>query len=162
MREFMKKSLLILMSILLTLACQKTPEISGALDFTVNDLSGNEVKLSQYRGQLVLLNIWATWCGPCVREIPDLNALHHSYKDKNVVVLGVSVDAKMDDVKQALNSNIKIDYAVWFANQDFIKQFQISSIPHTMIIDKNGFVVQQMIGMQSKETFEGAIQKALK
>lgn len=157
----MKKLLVSLALVLITVSCQKSPEMSGVLDFTVNDLNGNEVKFSQYRGKVVLLNIWATWCPPCVKEIPDLNELHHAYKDKDVVILGVSVDAKIDDVKQALNSNIKIDYPVWFANRDFLEQFKVSSIPHTLIVDKKGLVVQQMIGMQSKETFETAIQKAM-
>ena len=158
----MKKLLVSLALVLITVSCQKSPEMPGILDFTVNDLNGNEVKFSQYRGKVVLLNIWATWCPPCVKEIPDLNELHHAYKDKDVVILGVSVDAKIDDVKQALNSNIKIDYPVWFANQDFIKQFQVTSIPHTLIVDKKGMVVQQMLGMQSKETFESAIQNVIK
>lgn len=158
----MKKLLVSMALVLITVSCQKSPDIPGTLDFTVNDLNGNEVKFSQYRGKVVLLNIWATWCPPCVKEIPDLNELHHAYKDKDVVILGVSVDAKIDDVKQALNSNIKIDYPVWFANQDFIKQFQVTSIPHTLIVDKKGLVVQQMLGMQSKETFASAIQNVMR
>ncbi len=155
-----KTGWLILILITLT-ACQKTPEISGAFDFTVSDLNGNEMKFSQFRGKTVLLNIWATWCPPCVKEIPDLNELHHAYQDKNVVILGVSVDAKIDDVTSALKSNLKIDYPVWFANRDFLEQFKVSSIPHTLIVDKNGLVVQQMIGKHSKSAFESALQKAM-
>ncbi len=157
----MKKILVSLVLVLITVSCQKSPEMSGVLDFTVNDLNGNEVKFSQYRGKVVLLNIWATWCPPCVKEIPDLNELHHAYKDKDVAILGVTVDAKVGDVTDALKSDLKIDYPVWFANEEFIKQFQVSSIPHTLIIDKNGKVVQQMTGMQSKTVFDEALRKAM-
>ncbi len=146
---------------LILMSCGKTSPPDGAVNFTITDLEGKSNSFSQFYGKTVLLNIWATWCPPCVKEIPDLNEIYHEYKDKNVVVLGVSVDQSVDVVKADLNGKLKIDYPVWFADQDFINQFSISSIPKTLIINKDGKVIEQFIGLQSKGTFINGLQKAM-
>lgn len=146
---------------LVFLSCGKSPDATKVLDFRANDLNGKTVHFSEYRGKVVLLNVWATWCPPCVKEIPDLNEIYHEYKDKGVVVLGLSLDVSAEDVREALNRGLKIDYPVWHGDQEFARQYQIRGIPHTMIVSKEGTVVEQMTGMQSKETFEAAIRKLL-
>jgi thiol-disulfide isomerase/thioredoxin len=151
-----------LIMIALIISCSKSsapPE--GAINFTLPDLDGKINSFSQFYGKPVLLNIWATWCGPCVREIPDINQIYHEYKDKNIIVLGVSVDQNADVVKADLNGKLKIDYPIWIADEDFMKQFNITSIPMTLIINKEGKVVDQFVGMQSKETFIEGLSKAL-
>lgn len=146
---------------LITLSCGKSSDTVKVLDFKANDLNGKTVHFSEYRGKVVLLNIWATWCPPCVKEIPDLNQIYHEYKDKGVVVLGLSLDVSAEDVREALNRGLQMDYPVWHGDQEFAQQHQIRGIPHTMIVNKEGAVVEQMTGMQSKETFEAAIRKLL-
>src|SRR5262245_9701290 len=69
------------------------------LNFTVKDISGKDVRLSQYKGKVVLVNFWATWCKPCRVEIPTLSALYRDYKDQGFVVLGISVDSEVAAVK---------------------------------------------------------------
>jgi len=71
----------------------------SAPDFTLNDINGKKVNLSEFKGKAVLLNFWATWCGPCRAEMPSLNNLYNEYKDKDFVVLAVSVDTSEKPVK---------------------------------------------------------------
>src|SRR5687767_204489 len=75
------------------------PHSKANLNFTVKDIAGKDVRLSQYKGQVVLLNFWATWCKPCRVEIPSLIALYRDYKDQGFVVLGVSVDSEVPLIK---------------------------------------------------------------
>src|SRR5687767_3343855 len=81
------------------------------LDFTVKDIAGKDVRLSQYQGQVVLLNFWATWCVPCKREIPALTALYRDYKKRGFVVLGVSVDSEIRAIKPFARE-MKMNYPV--------------------------------------------------
>lgn len=158
----MKRLWLIMAVMIMIVSCGKSSPTRNVLDFKANDLNGKEMSFAEYRGKVVLLNIWATWCPPCVKEIPDLNEVHHAYKNRDVIVLGVSVDASAEDVRQALKGKIKVDYPVWHADADFIRRFQIRSIPHTMIVNKEGVIVEEMMGIQSRDAFESALRKAMK
>ncbi|HMW32903.1 MAG TPA: TlpA disulfide reductase family protein [bacterium] len=145
---------------LMSSGCNK-PGSGGAVDFTIKDLDGNTVSLSQYRGKTVLLNIWATWCGPCKKEIPDLIALHNEMKDKDVVVLGVLLESESAEASKPTVKEFNINYPVWYGDDAFAQQFQVQAFPTTVIIDKNGKSVKTMIGLQSKAKFEAAVREAL-
>ena len=138
---------------------------SIAADFTWTE-DGKKVSFSEVTaGKVVLLNIWATWCPPCRREIPDLVAISNEMAAKGVVVFGVSLDQKGDPVASVKafaekNSMGYINLVDNASGQIAEAYGGIQSIPTTFIIDRQGKIVQKIIGSQSKEAFVAALQKA--
>jgi thiol-disulfide isomerase/thioredoxin len=136
-----------------------------AVDFTWVDNGKKTSFLEVTSGKVVLLNIWATWCPPCRREIPDLVAIANEMAAKGVVVFGVSLDSKADPVasvkafaeKQSIGYINVVDNS---SNQIADAYGGIQSIPTTFIIDRQGNIVQKIVGSQSKEAFVAALQKA--
>lgn len=145
-------------------ACNK-PEaptaMDGGINFTVVDLNGREVSLAQFRGKTVLLNIWATWCKPCIREIPDLKAVHEDLKDQGVVVLGVLLESgSPEEARPLVEQQLQINYPVWYGDDAFARLFKVEAFPTTVIIDRTGKVSQVMLGAQTKERFVDALKRA--
>jgi cytochrome c biogenesis protein CcmG, thiol:disulfide interchange protein DsbE len=118
---------------------------SPAPDFTVQDAE-RKVTLSQYRGQVVVLNFWATWCPPCVEETPSLVQMNDRLKNKGVTLVGVSVDVDGDAYHRFLKDH-KIDYVtVRDANQKSNNLYGTFKFPETYIIDRNGTLRRKFIG----------------
>lgn len=142
-----------------------TKSESKAVDFAWVD-NGKKVSFFEVTaGKVVLLNIWATWCPPCRREIPDLVAISNEMAAKGVVVFGVSLDQKGDPVASVKtfaekNSMGYINIVDNNSNQIAEAYGGIQSIPTTFIIDRQGNIVQKIVGSQSKEAFVAALQKA--
>ncbi|SKB39474.1 Peroxiredoxin [Sphingobacterium nematocida] len=121
--------------------------VSGTVlapEFTLNDVDGNPVSLASYRGGYVLVDFWASWCGPCRAENPNLVAAYEKYKDKNFTVLAVSLDTKKDLWLKAIEE----DKLPWTQVCDFKANksevsimYDISSIPANVLVDPNGFIV---------------------
>jgi len=139
--------------------------VGKAVDFTWKD--GSKVmSFSEYtKGKVVLLNLWATWCAPCKREIPDLIEIANEMESKGVVVFGVSVDG--DDRKVTLVNNFVEKTSINYINiiDDEMKKIStayggIQSIPTTFIIDRQGNVIQKIVGGQTKAQFMTALQRA--
>lgn len=117
-------------------------------DFALSDIKGNELRLSDLTGKVVMLEFWATWCPPCVDSIPDMNALHEKYKDRGFVLLGISMD-KGESAKERVEASIKehsIAYRVLIDDKDVNSLYGVFSIPTSFIIDKNGKLVGKHIG----------------
>jgi len=136
------------LSVLLT-GCysgSRPPRIgSPAPDFIVQD-ADRKVELRDYRGKIVVLNFWATWCPPCVEEMPSLVQLQQRFKDKGVAVLGVSVDADGDAYHRFITDH-KIDFlTVRDADQKSNNLYGTFKFPETYIIDRNGIVRRKFIG----------------
>ncbi len=130
------------------------------------DENGKEMKLSDYKGKVILLNFWATWCPPCRKELPDLSTLSTELKDKDFKMIGVSVD----DNQEVLNSFLKtnnLSYTVVFEPNELVAKYMTSAgqnqnvVPQTYIIDKNGKVVEAIMGSRSKADFLSLINKYL-
>jgi len=118
---------------------------TAAPDFSVQD-SDRKVTLSEERGKIVVLNFWATWCPPCVEEMPSLVQLQQRMKDKNVVVLGVSLDAD-DDAYHRFIKEHKIDFlTVRDPDQKSSNLYGTFKFPETYIIDRSGVVRRKFIG----------------
>jgi thiol-disulfide isomerase/thioredoxin len=129
--------------------------------FTWTDGSGKKVTFDEFaQGGGVLVNFWATWCGPCRREIPDLVALDAEYRAKGVKVIGISAD-KDGDVMATVTDFVRgasIAYPIVIDNGELEAAFGgIRGLPTTILIDKNGTIVKRMIGLQSKEVFAKAM-----
>ncbi|MGZ4789141.1 MAG: peroxiredoxin family protein [Terriglobales bacterium] len=133
-----------------------------APDFTLTTLDGEQVKLSDYRGKAVLLNFWATWCGPCKVEIPWFMDLERQYGAQGLVVLGVAMD---DDGKNSVSKfakEMKIDYTVLLGNDDVADQYGgVAGLPTTFYLDRNGKIVKKIEGLAGEGDIEDAIKAAL-
>ncbi len=141
-----------------------TPANSRKLspDFTLADSKGGSIKLSDYKGKVVLLDFWATWCGGCKVEIPWYMEFQNKYKDKGLSVVGVSMDEDgWKSVKPFLAEN-KINYPIVIGNSDLGGQFGVSGLPLTLLIDRNGKIADSHAGMVDKDAFEREIQSLLK
>jgi peroxiredoxin len=134
----------------------------NAPDFTLKDVSGKPVKLSDYRGKVVVLNFWATWCGPCKVEIPWFIDFEKQYKDRDFAVVGVSMD---DDGWKSVTpyvSDKKINYRVVIGSDEVTTLYGgVDSLPTTFIIDRGGKVASVHIGLVSKSTYQDEITKLL-
>ena len=118
---------------------------TAAPDFTVQD-ADRKVALSELRGKVVVLNFWATWCAPCVEEMPSLVQLQHRFKDKGVTVVGVSIDVDGDAYHKFLK-DYKIDFpTVRDPDQKTSSLYGTFKWPETYIIDRNGIVRRKFIG----------------
>jgi alkyl hydroperoxide reductase subunit AhpC len=126
----------------------------SAEDFTATTTDGGTLRLSDYKGKVVLLNFWATWCGPCKMEIPDLIALQNKYGQKGFAVIGISDDDEAKKVQDFMKSN-GINYPVAMATQDIKNQFGgIPALPVSILIDKDGKIVTSMEGIDPSKSVE--------
>jgi cytochrome c biogenesis protein CcmG/thiol:disulfide interchange protein DsbE len=132
------------------------------LDFTLKDMDGVDVKLAAFQGKVIVLNFWATWCGPCRIEIPYLIELQRQYPD-DLVVLGVSVDDTADKLKPYA-AEMKINYPLLVGNgrQDFLDAYgPFWGIPVSVFIGRDGMIHKKHTGFASKEHFEHEIKALL-
>jgi cytochrome c biogenesis protein CcmG/thiol:disulfide interchange protein DsbE len=132
-----------------------------APDFTLTDAGGKEVQLSDYRGKVVLLNFWATWCEPCKAEVPWFVDLQKTYKD-DLVVLGVSFDEDGWNAVRPFIEERKVNYPVMIAGPELPEQYRkIESLPATLMIDRDGRIKGTHLGLASKAQYEALIKDQL-
>lgn len=128
--------------------------------------NGKEMKLSDYKGKVILLNFWATWCPPCRKELPDLSTISTELKDKDFKMIGVSVDDNQEVLNTFLQAN-KLSYTVVYEPEQLVTKYMSAAgqnqnvVPQTYIIDKNGKVVEAIMGSRSKADFLEIIKKYL-
>ena len=115
-----------------------------APDFTLRDLKGNQVSLSDLRGQPIVLNFWATWCSPCRVEIPHLEALYTKYKDQGLVVIGMNTETDYMKVKRFAEP--QISYTVLLDGGTQAQGYDVSGIPCTYYIDREGIIRHRSVG----------------
>jgi cytochrome c biogenesis protein CcmG/thiol:disulfide interchange protein DsbE len=131
-----------------------------AAEFTLNDENGAAVKLSDYRGKVVLLNFWATWCGPCGVEIPWFVDFEQKYKSQGFAVLGVSMDEEGWPAVKPFVAERKINYRILLGNDSMAQLYGgLDSLPTSYIIDRDGKVAfPPHIGLISKNEYINEIQ----
>lgn len=131
-----------------------------APDFALTSVDGKTVKLSDYKGKIVILDFWATWCGPCRKGIPDLVSIQKEFP-KDVVVIGVSVDR--DRTKKDVPSFVKnynINYPIVYSTDKVVNDYDgIEAIPTSFIIDKKGNIVDKHVGLVDKSVYTNLIKK---
>ena len=133
-----------------------------APDFTMKDMNGGDVKLASFKGKIVLVNFWATWCGPCKAEIPHFVELQKQYAD-DVQFLGVSVDDKVEDLKPYV-AEYKMNYPVLLGlgRTDVEEAYgPLVGIPQTFVISREGMICKKHAGIAAKEKFEQEIKGLL-
>jgi peroxiredoxin len=133
-----------------------------APDFELKDVNGKVVHLSDYKGKVVLLDFWATWCEPCGVEIPWFTDFQRKYKDRGFTVLGVSMDdGGWKDVKPFVAER-KINYQVVMGDDKTSDQYgDVEALPTTFVIDRDGRIASVHVGLTDKKEFDDAIQKLL-
>jgi len=134
-----------------------------APDFSLKSVDGKTVNLSDYKGKVVIIDFWATWCGPCRRGIPDLVSIQKEFKN-DLVIIGISLDAEktIKDVPGFVKS-YSINYPIVYGDEKVVMDYGgIQSIPTAFVIDKKGNVVDRHIGLVSKDTYVNKIKELLK
>lgn len=135
----------------------------SAPDFALKDLNGRTCRLSDYRGKVVLLNFFATWCSPCHREITDLVRLYERFKDKGLEIIGVSLDQGGEAVLRPFVRHYGISYPIVLGTREVILNYGgIKGIPTTFLIDHNGIITNYFIGLRPGYVIEESVRKLLK
>ena len=137
-------------------------ELKPAPAWEMNNLDGKITKLSDFRGKVVILNFWATWCPPCRKEIPGFIKLQNQYSASGLVVVGASVDSQGPEVVKTFVTQQGINYPIVMAHTKVVADYGgIKFIPTTFVIDRQGNIVQTYHGLHSAGTFESAIKPLL-
>jgi peroxiredoxin len=117
-----------------------------AVNFKLKDLDGKELSLSDLRGKKVFLNFWATWCPPCIAEMPEIEKLYQETKDSDLVIIAIEIGEPLDTVKSFIDSN-KYNFKVLLdPDQNVAAQYGIASIPTSYFIDVDGNIISKSVG----------------
>ena len=137
-------------------------ERKEAPDFALKDADGKLVHLSDYRGKVLLLDFWATWCGPCKVEIPWFMDMQRKNKDRGFDVLGVSMDDEGWEVVKPFLSDLQVNYRVVIGNDTTAQLYGgVDALPTTFLIDRGGKIAAVHVGLASKKDFEDGIEQLL-
>jgi peroxiredoxin len=143
-------------------------EENGAPRFTLLNLKGEKVDSADFRGKVILLNFWATWCSPCRQEIPSLNDLYLQYNKEGLAVIGISLDRGGAEEVRKFVDKFKVEYVNVIADEAVVQAFSsipgigpIQGIPVTFIIDRKGQICRRFVGLTDKRVFEEAIRQVL-
>lgn len=161
-KSIFTKTIALLLPIFLLSACSGGIKIaSAAPDLNLRDLNGNMVRLSDFKGKVIILDFFATWCPPCKEEIPDFIALQKQYGNQGFVMIGVSL-SRLGEVK-LFAEKLGINYIILIADNQATDAYgPIRSIPMTFVIDKEFKIARKYIGYRPKEAFENDITDLLK
>jgi len=144
---------------------EKGPRL-GALapGFTLQNRQQQSIALSSFRGKAVLLNFWATWCGPCQQEMPSLEALYQRYHDRDFVVLGVSLDEEGWKAVEDFTQQVSVSFLIVLDQAQSVSDiYQVYKIPETYLINPQGKIVDKFVGPQNydQEIFYQKIERVL-
>lgn len=130
---------------------------AAAQGFVFKDMQGQAQRLSDYRGKWVLVNFWATWCPPCLEEIPDLVALHEAHKKTDLVVIGVALDSAGESVVDFVAKR-RVSYPVVLGDYELAEQVgEVNALPTSYLFDPTGKLVSYQEGMVTRESVESYI-----
>jgi peroxiredoxin len=139
-----------------------------APSFSLNALNGEKIHLADFRGKVVILDFWATWCPPCREGIPELNRLYAEYRNRGLVVIGVSLDrGEPEEVRRFLEQR-GAEYVNAMGNEEMFQAYsslpglgKIQGIPTAFVIDREGRLQKKFVGLTRKQTFEAVIKPLL-
>jgi thiol-disulfide isomerase/thioredoxin len=137
-------------------------KVTTAPDFTLDSLDGKSLRLSDLRGKAVLLNFWATWCGPCKIEMPWLVELQNQYGPQGFQVVGVAMDDSSKDDIAKFAKDMGVNYPVLLGKEAVGDEYGgVPALPESFLISRDGRIVDKIIGLRGKGEFEDAVKKAL-
>jgi len=142
-------------------------EVTAPL-FSLTALTGEKIHLADFRGKVIILDFWATWCPPCQEGIPDLNRLYKEYRNDGLMVIGISLDrGGPGEVRQFLEKR-GVEYVNVMGSEEVFQAYsglpgfgKIQGIPTAFIIDREGRLQKKFVGLTRKQTFEAAIKPIL-
>lgn len=138
LQRFMKIGLLVLCGALMALPAWSASVSGPAPNFTLKSLSGKNLKLSEMAGNVVLINFWASWCGPCLQEMPLLNKIHKKYEPLGFTVLGVNVEENSDSARAFL-ADRGVDFPILLDTTNKVsKLYDVVAMPTTVVVDRDG------------------------
>jgi peroxiredoxin len=131
--------IVLLLSLVFGAALGQAKEINEPVaDFTLNSRQGDKLRLENFRGQVVMLNFWASWCGPCRQEMPLMDDIYEQYKDLGFTVLAVNVDANREEAHRFLDK-VPVTYPILYDPESRVSElYQVQAMPTTIMIDRNG------------------------
>jgi len=139
-----------------------SPGAKSAPSFTLRDLNGKQVSLSDFKGKVVILDFWATWCPPCVIEIPHFIELYEQYKDQGFVMVGISLDRQGVGVVKSFVQKYRVNYPILMTDGRVDRVYGgITGIPTTFVIDRAGNIRRKYVGYRDKSVFETDIKALL-
>lgn len=158
---FYKKLFILL---LFVMACVSLSCAEISYDFTLQDLEGKPISLSDYKGKVVFIDFWATWCPPCRLSIPYVEKLYEQYKDnEDFVVLGINLEESKEDITKFMKKQ-KMNYPILLSDKKVISNYKITSIPRFFLIDRNGEIYNKYVGFAPgvEQLWQKDIEKLLK
>ena len=157
---------LVFATVLVASVQAETTAVRPAPAWKLKDVNGQEVSSAQFKGKVVVVDFWATWCGPCRMEIPGYVALQKKYGKDKLAVIGMSVDQQGPGVVKKFIESNKVDYQIVMADDTVQAAFGgtegIEAIPTTFIIDREGNIVDRKVGAEKTADFEQRLLKVLK
>lgn len=135
----------------------------AAPDFALKDLKGGICRLADLKGKVLILNFFATWCGPCRQEIPDLIRIYEKFQDKGLEIIGVSLDQDGEAVLRPFIKRYGITYTIVLGTREVVLDFGgVEGIPTTFFIDHNGSISNYFVGLRPGYVIEESVRKLLK
>lgn len=131
-----------------------------APQFTLPNLDGKQVSLKDFANKVIIIDFWATWCGPCRQEIPHLNRLYEDYRGKGLEIVGISMDTDEPESIKKFTRDFRMEYTVVIGNESVAEDFGLLGYPTTIIIDRKGNIVKKYTGYQP--AFIQEIEKTIK
>jgi thiol-disulfide isomerase/thioredoxin len=143
-------------------SAEKAPASTAAKEFTLKDVQSKKVSLSDFKGKVVLINFFATWCSPCRMEIPELVKIHQKYKNKDFVILGISLDEDaLPFMIKTFARDMKITYPVLMGTLDVAEGYQVSGVPSTIVVNREGKIYKRFDGLVPTKYLEKAVTELL-
>ncbi len=129
---------------------------------TFDTVEGGTASIADFRGSVLIVNFWGTWCVPCRREIPELVELHGAYADRGVEIIGIAVDSGEADEIRTFADRYDVQYRLWMTDMaTALEDFQSVGYPFTLVIDRDGGIVSTYYGPQTLESLSAEIDALL-
>ncbi len=160
-------SIILLIPVIIS-ACtaKEEEERKPAADFSIPDLEGKPVSLSDYKGQIVMINFWATWCGPCREEIPHFVEFQKKYGPEGFTILGLTIDTIDPEEVKEFALEYKMNYPILYLgkqSKQVMKDYgNFRGIPTSFLIDRDGLIIRRVTGLMEKSFWDKEIRSALK
>jgi len=158
----MKTILAFVLALLVTSSVSQAQNGTKAAAFSLKDSKGKTVDLAALKGKAVVVNFWATWCGPCKSEIPGFLKVYDKYKKQGFEIVGISLDQKGWDAVKPFIEKYKLSYPVVIDDGSIAAKYgDIRSIPTSFFIDRKGNITDSHVGYMSEQDFEAKVKKLL-
>lgn len=131
-------------------------------DFTLPTLDSDEISLGDFKGKVIILDFWATWCAPCRVEIPGYVELQREYGEIGLQILGVSLDRGGKEGVKLFCEKYRVNYPILMDNGDVARRFRVTAIPTTYIIDREGNLFKKYVGARGKDVFKNDIEELIR